>query len=60
LSHWETTSRLKAGLDPALVWRRAYLDAGAWPSWNAETVRSLPSAQRAIVALAGTADQPED
>jgi hypothetical protein len=40
LSHWETTSRLEAGLDPALVWRRAYLDPGAWTRWNAEIKRA--------------------
>jgi hypothetical protein len=40
LSRWETTRRLEADLDPALVWRRAYLDAGAWPSWNAEIKRA--------------------
>lgn len=40
MSRWETTSRLDADLDPALVWRRAYLDAGAWPEWNAEIKRA--------------------
>ena len=40
MSRWETTSRLEAGLDPALVWRRAYLDAGAWSKWNAEIKRA--------------------
>ena len=40
MSRWETTSRLEADLDPALVWRRAYLDAGAWPRWNAEIERA--------------------
>lgn len=41
MSRWETTSELEAGLDPVLVWRRAYLDAGAWPRWNAEIKRAV-------------------
>ena len=40
MSRWETTSRLQASLDPALVWRRAYLDASAWPKWNTEIKRA--------------------
>lgn len=40
MSRWETASRLEADLDPARVWRRAYLDAAAWPEWNAEIKRA--------------------
>jgi hypothetical protein len=40
VSRWETTSGLEADLDPALVWRRAYMDAAAWPKWNAEIKRA--------------------
>jgi hypothetical protein len=40
LSRWETTSTLEAGVNPASVWARAYADAAAWPSWNAEIKRA--------------------
>jgi Polyketide cyclase / dehydrase and lipid transport len=36
MSRWETTSSLEAEVTPAAVWERAYLDADAWPRWNAE------------------------
>jgi polyketide cyclase/dehydrase/lipid transport protein len=36
MSRWETTSELEAEVAPAAVWRDAYVDAEAWPKWNAE------------------------
>ena len=36
MSRWETTSVLEANVSPADVWERAYVDAEAWPRWNAE------------------------
>jgi hypothetical protein len=36
MSRWETTSELEADVEPAAVWREAYVDAGAWPRWNSE------------------------
>jgi hypothetical protein len=40
VSRWEATSRLEAGVAPAEVWSKAYVDAGAWPEWNAEIKRA--------------------
>lgn len=40
MSRWETTSRLDAGVVPADVWSKAYVDVGAWPEWNAEIERA--------------------
>lgn len=40
MSRWETTSGLQADLDPARIWRCAYMDARAWPKWNAEIKRA--------------------
>ncbi len=36
MSRWETSSELRAEVTPAAVWERAYVDAAAWPRWNAE------------------------
>lgn len=36
MGRWETTSTLEADVAPAAVWDRAYVDAEAWPKWNAE------------------------
>lgn len=36
MSRWETTSTHEADVSPASVWEKAYADAGAWPTWNAE------------------------
>lgn len=36
MSRWETTSVLEAAVEPRAVWERAYLQADAWPRWNAE------------------------
>jgi hypothetical protein len=36
MSRWETTSELESDVAAAAVWGRAYVDAGAWPEWNAE------------------------
>jgi hypothetical protein len=40
VSRWETTSSLDAAVTPAAVWEKAYLDADAWPRWNAELKRA--------------------
>ncbi len=40
MSRWETESYLEADLDPARVWDGAYVDADAWPRWNAEIKRA--------------------
>jgi hypothetical protein len=31
---------LEAGVSPASIWRKAYLDAAAWPVWNSEIKRA--------------------
>lgn len=36
MGQWETTSTLETEVSPAAVWERAYVDAEAWPRWNAE------------------------
>jgi polyketide cyclase/dehydrase/lipid transport protein len=36
VSHWETTSSIEADVAPAAIWAGAYVDAAAWPRWNAE------------------------
>jgi hypothetical protein len=36
MSRWETTSTLEADAAPSAVWVGAYVDADAWPKWNAE------------------------
>lgn len=36
MSRWETSSTLEAAAAPSDVWSRAYVDAAAWPLWNAE------------------------
>ena len=36
MSRWETVSGLEAEVSPAEVWSKAYADAAAWPTWNAE------------------------
>jgi polyketide cyclase/dehydrase/lipid transport protein len=40
MSRWETTSTLEAGVPPAAIWKRAYVDVDAWPRWNAELKRA--------------------
>lgn len=40
MSRWETSSTLQAGVPAAAVWERAYVDADAWPKWNAEIKRA--------------------
>lgn len=40
MSRWETTSTLEASVQPSTVWETAYVDAGAWPLWNAELKRA--------------------
>jgi len=40
LSRWETSSTLPAGAPAAAVWERAYVNADAWPKWNAEIRRA--------------------
>jgi hypothetical protein len=36
VSRWDTSSTLEAAVAPPEVWSRAYVDASAWPLWNAE------------------------
>jgi hypothetical protein len=52
LSHWQTTSELQADLDPALVWRRGYADADAWPRWSSEIKRASLDQPLALGATA--------
>ena len=52
MSRWQTTSELEAGVDAARVWRDAYLDAGAWPRWNAEIKRASLDGPLALGARA--------
>jgi Polyketide cyclase / dehydrase and lipid transport len=52
VSHWETTSTLEAGVAPAGVWLRTYVDAGAWPAWNAEIKSSTLDGPLALGARA--------
>ena len=40
MSRWETTSTLEADVPPATVWEKAYVDAEAWPKWNAAVKRA--------------------
>lgn len=40
MSRWETTSSLEAPVPPVAIWERAYMDASAWPHWNAEIKRA--------------------
>jgi hypothetical protein len=40
VSRWETSSALQADVPAAAVWGRAYVDAAAWPEWNAEIKRA--------------------
>ena len=40
MSRWETASTLEAGVQPSAVWESAYVDADAWPLWNAELKRA--------------------
>jgi hypothetical protein len=40
LSRWETTAALDTEATPAAVWKRAYVDAAAWPLWNRELKRA--------------------
>ena len=52
MSRWETTSELESDVDAAKVWRDAYMDAGAWPRWNAEIKRASLDRPLAIGARA--------
>jgi hypothetical protein len=52
VSCWETTSSLDAEVEPAAVWERAYVDAGAWPRWNAELRRATLDGPLAVGAEA--------
>ena len=36
MSRWETSSALTADVPASAVWEHAYVDAAAWPRWNAE------------------------
>ncbi len=40
MSRWETVSRLDADVSATAIWERAYVDASAWPKWNAEIKRA--------------------
>jgi Polyketide cyclase / dehydrase and lipid transport len=40
VSRWETASTLEAGVPAPDVWSKAYVDAEAWPRWNAEIKRA--------------------
>lgn len=40
VSRWQTTSTLEAEVAAADVWSKAYVDAEAWPRWNAEIKRA--------------------
>ncbi len=40
MSRWETTSRLDANVNALAIWERAYVNADAWPEWNAELKRA--------------------
>jgi polyketide cyclase/dehydrase/lipid transport protein len=40
VSRWETTSILTTAVPPRAVWEAAYVDAAAWPRWNAEIKRA--------------------
>lgn len=40
MSRWETTCTLEAEVSPADVWEKAYVNAEAWPEWNAEIKRA--------------------
>lgn len=40
MSRWETSSTLSAEASMEAVWERAYVDAAAWPKWNAEIKRA--------------------
>jgi hypothetical protein len=54
MSRWETTSILEANVAPADVWARAYVDAEAWPKWNAAIKRAKldgPLAQGATAKI---------
>jgi hypothetical protein len=52
MSRWETTSRLEADVAPAAVWKQAYVDADAWPRWNAEIERASLDGPLALGAQA--------
>ena len=52
MSRWETTSELRADLDPARVWHGAYADAEAWPKWNSEIKRASLDQPLALGATA--------
>jgi Polyketide cyclase / dehydrase and lipid transport len=40
MGRWETESELRADVEPAAVWSRAYADVEAWPRWNRELKRA--------------------
>jgi len=52
MSRWETKSTLEAEVEPALVWERAYADAGAWPTWNPEIRQASLDGPLAVGATA--------
>jgi len=52
VSRWETSSAFEAEVTPAAVWSRAYADAAAWPSWNAEIKRATLDGPLALDAEA--------
>lgn len=54
MARWETTCALEAHVIPAAVWEKAYVDAAAWPAWNAEIKRATldgPLAQGATAKI---------
>ena len=40
MSRWETRSELETSAAAAQIWSTAYVDADAWPRWNAEISRA--------------------
>lgn len=52
MSRWETISALEARVNPASVWQKAYVDAAAWPEWNAEIKRASLDGPLALGATA--------
>jgi hypothetical protein len=40
VSRWETTATLDTEASSAAIWKKAYVDAAAWPLWNRELKRA--------------------
>lgn len=52
MSRWETTSSLEADTSALAIWDRAYVDANAWPRWNAEISSAVLDGPLALGATA--------